>query len=129
MNNVLIINNGSSFSTEATAALEQADLRVTLIPNYHEALRELARNGFDLIILEDGMAEMEIGDTCARLRQISEAPIILVNGDSNKQAWVRAIEAGADFYMTEPFSIPELVARAGALLRRRKSAHQLCKAT
>jgi len=61
-------------------------------------------------------------EACTELQNIFGVPVILLGEDPTEQAWVRAVEAGADFYLRKPFSYPVLIARVKAILRRYQSA-------
>ncbi len=80
---------------------------------------ELARNGrFDLIILDVMMPEMDGLETCMRIREFSNVPIIMLTAKSEDADKLMGFESGADDYLTKPFNILELKARVRALLRR-----------
>ncbi len=80
---------------------------------------ELARNGkFDLIILDVMMPEMDGLETCMRIREFSNVPIIMLTAKSEDADKLMGFECGADDYITKPFNILELKARVRALLRR-----------
>jgi two-component system KDP operon response regulator KdpE len=71
-----------------------------------------------LILLDICMPGIDGFETCRRIREISQAPIIMLTALSQKSDIVRGLEAGADDYLTKPFSADELLARIQAALRR-----------
>ncbi|MCL2392528.1 MAG: response regulator transcription factor [Oscillospiraceae bacterium] len=80
---------------------------------------ELARNGgYDLIILDVMMPELDGLGACMRIREFSTVPIIMLTARSEDMDKVIGFEYGADDYITKPFNILELKARVRALLRR-----------
>ena len=80
---------------------------------------ELARNGgFDLIILDLMMPEIDGLEACMRIREFSNVPIIMLTARSEDTDKIIGFECGADDYITKPFNILELKARIRAMLRR-----------
>ena len=80
---------------------------------------ELARSGgYDLIILDVMMPELDGLQACMRIREFSTVPIIMLTARSEDVDKVIGFEYGADDYLTKPFNILELKARVRALLRR-----------
>ena len=80
---------------------------------------ELARNvGYDLIILDVMMPELDGREACMRIREFSNVPIIMLTAKSEDSDKLMGFECGADDYLTKPFNLLELKARVRALLRR-----------
>ena len=80
---------------------------------------ELARDGrFDLIVLDVMMPEVDGLESCMRIREFSNVPIIMLTAKSEDADKLMGFESGADDYLTKPFNILELKARVRALLRR-----------
>ncbi len=80
---------------------------------------DLAREGrFDLIILDLMMPELDGLEACMRIREFSNVPIIILTAKGEDADKLMGFECGADDYVTKPFNILELKARARALLRR-----------
>ena len=80
---------------------------------------ELARSGgFDLIILDLMMPEVDGLEACMRIREVSNVPIIMLTARSEDTDKIIGFESGADDYITKPFNILELKARIRAMLRR-----------
>ena len=80
---------------------------------------ELARSGgFDLIILDLMMPEVDGLEACMRIREFSNIPIIMLTARSEDTDKIIGFESGADDYITKPFNILELKARIRAMLRR-----------
>ena len=86
---------------------------------------ELAREGgFDLIILDLMMPEIDGLEACMRIREFSNVPIIMLTARSEDTDKIIGFECGADDYITKPFNILEVKARVRALLRRSGSTLQ-----
>ncbi len=86
---------------------------------------ELARSGgFDLIILDLMMPEIDGLEACMRIREFSNVPIIMLTARSEDTDKIIGFECGADDYITKPFNILELKARIRAMLRRASGGKQ-----
>ena len=83
-----------------------------------EAVEMAKQNAPDLIILDVMMPEMDGMTACARIREFSNVPIILLTAKTDDMDKLMGFENGADDYVTKPFNILELKARVRALLRR-----------
>lgn len=87
-----------------------------------EALQLAQEHNPDLIILDVMMPNMDGLTACARIREFSDVPIILLTAKAEDMDKLLGFEHGADDYLTKPFNILELKARIRALLRRSKRA-------
>ena len=84
---------------------------------------ELARDEQpDLVLLDLKMPGLNGYEACQRIRQFSTVPIIMITAMAEESDKVRGLDAGADDYITKPFSVPELLARVRAALRRAEFA-------
>ena len=83
-----------------------------------EALDHLRSGMYDLVLLDIDMPGMTGFETCRAIRAISDMPIIMLTARNAEKDKVEALDAGADDYITKPFSPPELLARVGAALTR-----------
>jgi two-component system KDP operon response regulator KdpE len=84
-----------------------------------EALERIHLAKYDLILLDINMPGTNGLETCRAIRAVSGVPIIMLTVRTAERDKVQALDAGADDYITKPFSMPELLARARAALRRR----------
>lgn len=85
-----------------------------------EAILLAAEGGFQVIILDLGLPDMNGREVCERLRESGvETPILMLTAKDTVQDKVTGLRAGADDYMTKPFAFEELLARIEALMRRR----------
>jgi two-component system KDP operon response regulator KdpE len=83
-----------------------------------DALRWATLKPPDLVILDLGLPDMDGVDVIRSLRTWTEVPIVILSGRINSAAKVDALDAGADDYVTKPFSVEELLARIRAVTRR-----------
>jgi two-component system KDP operon response regulator KdpE len=86
--------------------------------NGEEALRSAAAERPDLIILDLGLPDLDGVEVTRRLREWSQTPIIIVSVREQENDKIAALDAGADDYLTKPFSAGELMARIRVALRR-----------
>jgi two-component system KDP operon response regulator KdpE len=82
------------------------------------ALEELRKERYDLVLLDVNMPGMDGLETCKAIRATSEIAVIMLTVRNAEEDKISALDAGADDYVTKPFSMPELLARIRASLRR-----------
>ncbi|WP_194905603.1 response regulator [Catenulispora rubra] len=87
-----------------------------------DALTSVARRVPDLVLLDLGLPDMDGLDVIQGLRGWTDVPIVVLSGRTEQVDKVRVLDAGADDYVTKPFSMEELLARLRAVLRRREIA-------
>ena len=92
------------------------------VVNASEALEALRDSRFNLVLLDINMPGIGGLETCREIRASSEIAIIMLTVHNAEADKVAALDAGADDYVTKPFSTPELLARIRAALRRQPSA-------
>ena len=90
-----------------------------------EALEKVRQETYDLVLLDVNMAGMGGIETCRALRAGSDIGIIMLTVRDSEKDKIEALDAGADDYVTKPFSSPELLARIRATLRRSPTAPDL----
>lgn len=83
-----------------------------------EALQKIKGGNFDLIVLDLMLPEMTGLEVCAKVREFSNVPIIMLTAKSEDADKIIGFESGADDYLAKPFNIAELKARIRAILRR-----------
>ena len=96
--------------------------RVETAEHGEAGLQALATHGADLVILDLGLPGIDGHDVLARIREWSQVPVILLTVRADEAEKVRALDAGANDYVTKPFGVQELMARVRALLRPRTAA-------
>jgi two-component system KDP operon response regulator KdpE len=95
---------------------------VTTSATGQEALAEAGRRPPDAVILDLGLPDVDGIEVIRRLRGWSQAPVIVLSGRTGPGDKIAALDAGADDYVTKPFSMEELLARLRAALRRDAAA-------
>ena len=100
--------------------LELEGYRVRTASNGKAALDTFDDENPDLVLLDIMMPDMDGYAICQNIREFSQTPIIMVTGKGNNEEKVEGLDAGADDYITKPFSANELAARVRAVLRRTK---------
>ncbi|GHJ28072.1 DNA-binding response regulator [Streptomyces hygroscopicus subsp. sporocinereus] len=83
-----------------------------------EALREVAQIGFDVVILDLGLPDLDGAEALKMLRGITDVPVIVATARDDEAEIVRLLNDGADDYLVKPFSVAHLSARMTAVLRR-----------
>ncbi len=120
---VMIVEDEASLVTMLRYNLEKEGYAVTEASDGEEAVTVADETPPDAVILDWMLPRMSGIEVCRQLRRKPETrhvPIIMLTARSEETDKVRGLNVGADDYMTKPFSMPELVARVRALLRRAK---------
>ncbi len=115
---ILLIDDDLNLHSMLTRKLEPSGYRVLTAADGREGLRMAYENHPDLVILDVMMPEIDGFEVCTRLRDMTDVPILMLTAKSSEQDLVRGFEAGADDYLTKPYSLRELEVRIRALLRR-----------
>jgi two-component system, OmpR family, KDP operon response regulator KdpE len=115
---ILVVDDESQIRRVMRAALSAEGYVVVDAKSALEAFGILREGRFDLALLDVNMPEINGLEACAVIRSMSEMPIIMLTVRDGADDKVGALDAGADDYVTKPFSMPELLARIRANLRR-----------
>ncbi len=100
------------------ARMAWPDCRVTIAPDGAEALSHFGKEQPDLVVLDVQMPPPDGFEVCRRIREVSPVPILMLTVREATLDKVRALDLGADDYLTKPFDHLELLARLRALVRR-----------
>jgi DNA-binding response OmpR family regulator len=100
------------------ARITWPDCRVTIAADGEEALRRFEEVRPDLVVLDVSMPPPDGFEVCRRIREASRVPILMLTVRASTLDKVRALDLGADDYLTKPFDHLELLARLRALVRR-----------
>lgn len=122
---VMVVEDEAGLVTLLRYNLEKEGYRVVEAADGEEAMLVAAETTPDLVILDWMLPVMSGLEVCRQLRrrpETREVPIMLLTARGEEGDKVRGLNTGADDYMTKPFSLPELMARVRALLRRRHPA-------
>ncbi|MBP7968109.1 MAG: two-component system response regulator KdpE [Brachymonas sp.] len=115
---VLLVEDELHIRRFLRSALEGEGCRVWEAATLQRGLLEAASRQPDLVILDLGLPDGDGVQLVQELRSWSQLPVLILSARSDEINKVRALDAGADDYLTKPFGIPELLARVRALLRR-----------
>ena len=115
---VLIVDDDPQIRRVLRMALVKQGFEVADARSGDEALEKFEAARYDLVILDMNMPGMSGLEACRLLRNTSEAAIIMLTVRDSEEDKIKALDAGADDYVTKPFSVPELLARMRAALRR-----------
>jgi two-component system, OmpR family, response regulator MtrA len=115
---LLLVEDDASIREVAKLGLTQAGFHVTTAPDGREGLLHFRQAPFDLVILDVMLPVLDGYEVCRQIRAESRVPIIMLSAKSDTVDVVVGLELGADDYVTKPFAMAELVARARAAVRR-----------
>ena len=115
---VLVVEDDKAIRSLISATLERQEVDVVLVSTGRAALAEAARSNPGVMLLDLGLPDMDGAEVIRAVRQWSMMFIIVVSARSEEDDKVAALDAGADDYLTKPFSVEELLARLRAALRR-----------
>ena len=122
MDRVLAVDDNPSIQKLVSANLQARGYAVTTADTGEDALRLFTPGDYELVLLDlilPGLSGLEV---CTQIRQQSDVPIIVLSAREDEELKVRALDAGADDYVTKPFSHEELLARVRAVMRRARPA-------
>lgn len=119
---ILVVDDDPDILKVVSLSLRQADYEVYTAADGEEALRMAQRVRPDLVILDVMLPKIDGFEVCAQLRSVSSVPILLLSARGQEMDKVVGFNVGADDYLTKPFSMPELLLRVRAILRRTAAA-------
>jgi len=117
---ILIVEDEPAIAEAVEYALKSEGFDVQAVNDGNEALAQARTQSYDLLVLDLMLPGLSGTEVCRQLRKDSPVPIVMLTAKDSEVERVLGLEAGADDYVTKPFSMPELVARVRALLRRRR---------
>jgi len=116
---ILVVDDEPTFVKLISQTLTHGGYEVLAAGDGQEALRLLFANKPDLVLLDVKMPKMDGWQTCSRIRELSDVPIVMLTGkQKSEEDIVRGLDYGADDYLIKPVGSRELVARVQAMLRR-----------
>ena len=119
---ILVVDDERPIRRALEVTLTKAGYRVATAGGAAETLTVAALQPPDLVILDLMLPDGDGAEVCAELRGWLTAPILLISAIQDEPDKIRALDAGADDYLTKPFGVGELLARVRALLRRSEGA-------
>jgi two-component system response regulator RegX3 len=117
---VLVVDDEPAIADAVAYALKEEGFEVATRGDGESAAAAIEDDNFDLIVLDLRLPRLSGMEVCRRARAHSSVPILMLTARDAEVDRVLGLEVGADDYVTKPFSMPELLARVRALLRRRE---------
>lgn len=114
---ILVIDDEPQILRAMRTILTEKGFKVTIASRGEEGLTLAAIHEPDLVILDLGLPDIDGLEVCARLREWTQIPIIILSVRESERDKVAALDTGADDYLTKPFGIEELLARVRVALR------------
>ena len=115
---ILVVDDEPQIRRVMRTTLVARGYMVSTARNGEEALEKVREERFDLVLLDINMPGIGGMEACRIIRSQSDIPIVILSIRNAEKEKVEALDAGADDYVTKPFSMPELLARIRAALRR-----------
>jgi two-component system response regulator RegX3 len=118
---ILVVDDEPAIVDAVTYALRASGFEVDTFGDGESALEAArSKDGYDVLVLDVRLPGLSGIEICRRLRSESDVPILILTAMDAEVDRVLGLEAGADDYVTKPFSVAELVSRVRAILRRRE---------
>src|SRR5215210_3906539 len=120
---VAVIEDDADLAFTIRVSLEREGYAVSHFGNGQEGLLAMQQGGFDFLILDLNLPDLDGFTICRELRRdvaTATIPVLMLTARASERDRVTGLELGADDYLTKPFSVRELLARVAAILRRTK---------
>lgn len=121
---VLVIDDERQIRRLLRVTLESANYVVREAETAQHGLNEAAQMPADAVVIDLGLPDMEGTEAISRLREWTNVPILVLSVREGEEDKIKALDAGADDYLTKPFSARELLARIRAIMRRVTQAQE-----
>ncbi len=115
---ILVVEDDTSVKNLITTTLKTHDYRYLTVSNGATAIMDVASHNPDIVLLDLGLPDMDGLDVIKKIRTWSNLPILVISARSEDTDKIEALDAGADDYLTKPFSVEELLARLRVTQRR-----------
>lgn len=116
--NILVVEDDGAIRNLITTTLKAHEYKYMSAPNGASAILEASSHNPDIILLDLGLPDMDGVEIIKKIRTWSQVPIIVISARSEDRDKIEALDAGADDYLTKPFSVEELLARLRVTQRR-----------
>ncbi len=117
--NILLVDDEPAIVTALSPVLQSQGYAISTAGSAGEALQAAQQQQFDLVLLDLGLPDADGMEIIARLKQLTDASIIILSARHMEAEKVKALDEGADDYVNKPFGIGELLARIRAAARRK----------
>jgi len=121
MDKILLVCPDLTMTDNLTFLLQHSGFQTVNVAGSMQALAEVNRSSPDLILMRENSRRLNGDELCIRIRELSNAPIIVLGQEQEEAAGVEFLEMGADAYLPTPLHFRELLARVRSLLRRTSS--------
>ncbi len=118
---ILIVEDNEELGTLIRDFLQKEEYKVTLVNSAEKGLNRLEADSFRLVLLDVMLPGMDGFSTCETIRKTSNIPILMMSAKNDEESKLKGYENGADDYVEKPFSIPILIAKIKALLKRNET--------
>ena len=125
MNNplILIVEDDAPIRNLITTTLKAHEYKYLTAQNGENAIMQASSHNPDIVLLDLGLPDIDGIEVIKKIRTWSEMPIIVISARSEDNDKIEALDAGADDYLTKPFSVEELLARIRVTTRRLSVLH------
>lgn len=125
MNNpfILVVEDDAPIRNLITTTLKTYEYKFISASSGEQAIMQASSHNPDIVLLDLGLPDIDGVEIIKTIRSWSEMPIIVISARSEDKDKIDALDAGADDYLTKPFSVEELLARLRATTRRLASVH------
>ena len=118
MQNILIVEDDMDIQELLREFLKEAGYEVMVASDGVEAMDLFAKNQYDLILLDIMLPKIDGFGVCELIRKQSQVPIIMLTALGGEEEQIRGLDLQVDDYITKPFSVPILIRKIAAVLRR-----------
>lgn len=115
---ILVVEDDTPIRNLIATTLKTHDCKYLLAQNGEEAIIQASTHDPDVVFLDLGLPDMDGVEIIKKIREWSNMPIIVISARSEDEDKIEALDAGADDYLTKPFSVEELLARLRVMQRR-----------
>ncbi len=115
---ILIVEDDAPIRNLISVTLKSRDYKYITAQNGESAIMQASSHNPDIVLLDLGLPDMDGVEVIKKIRTWSNMPIIVISARSEDHDKIEALDAGADDYLTKPFSVEELLARLRATQRR-----------
>lgn len=116
---VLMIEDDKALAVMVSEYLSKRGIEVTSKPSAKEGLKLIHQGGFEALVLDVMLPDLDGFEVCRKVRAESDIPILMLTARGDEMDRIVGLELGADDYLPKPFNPRELLARLRAILRRR----------